>query len=236
MKIIIHTFILLFGVILNSCGNQQSNEPNAESNTPDTVQPTEGDSISVDKNELNPKDGTKNDIGSAIIVSAFQLELNNALLDSSISAYCKEVYKKGKYIPPGSGDLESVRDSLFTTNPKTDLFYFIVFTKLMNNTDGHGYHHEALSFAAKTFVIQKTQIFADYFIRAPKLTETDLDHWADYVYGQILLGYESEEFEAMNELLLLLQKNVKDANNVEIELIENFNEKIKKHHEATFSQ
>lgn len=160
-----------------------------------------------------------------ITTSPYQIELNKALADSTIDNYYKEIYRQEKLIKADDNKMLSVTENLFTSDTDKDLFYFIVFTKSMNGSDG--YYSEAIGLSAFEFVTEKTEQFADYFNIAPKLNNQDMDNWAQYVYGEIHISRENEEKKAVNELESLLLENIKGARKEFEVVIKRFIEKIK---------
>ncbi|WP_375561065.1 hypothetical protein ACE193_00500 [Bernardetia sp. OM2101] len=222
MKIIknINISILLLGLVLFSCGNQQTENPKTELNSSGTVE-----TVSVDSFYKEYKrDSTKNK-------SPMQVELDNALKNESIDNYYKEVYQTEKLISADDNKMLFITDSLFTNNTETDLFYFIVFTKSMNGSDG--FYSEALGLSAFNFITKKTEWFVDYFNITPKLT--DKDNWADYIYGEIQISRENEEGKAVNELENKMLENIKGARKEYKPVIEKLIEKIKKAHNKVYS-
>lgn len=155
-------------------------------------------------------------------------EVINVLKNKNIDIYFKEIYYKEHLIEEDNNKMLSITDSLFTNNTKTDLFYFIVFTKSMNGSDG--FYSEAVGMSAMSFIKEKTEYFADYFNIAPKLTEKDMDNWAGYIYGEIQISREDEEEKAINELENELLENIKGARKEYKPVIEELIEKIRKAH------
>tara|TARA_Y100000766_G_C18772636_1_gene539089 strand:+ start:60 stop:944 length:885 start_codon:yes stop_codon:yes gene_type:complete len=188
---------------------------------------TYGEVLGISKNDLFTDKFEKN-IDTNKVVSPYQKELNEVLVDSKIDSYFKEIYYQEKLISADDNKMLSITDSLFTNNIKTDLFYFIVFTKSMNGSDG--FYSEALGLSVFDFVTKKTELFADYFNIAPKLNDKDMDNWADYVYGEIQISRENEEKEAISELENQLLENIKGARKEYKPIIEKLIEKIKKAH------
>ena len=92
----------------------------------------------------------------------------------------------------------------------------------------NGFYSEALGLSAFDFVTKKTEWFADYFNIAPKLTDKDMDNWADYIYGEIQISRENEEEKAVKELENTLLENIKAARKEYKLVIEKLIEKIKK--------
>lgn len=194
---------------------------------------TYGEVLGVSKNELFPKTIEKK-VETNKIVSPNQKELNKALADNTIDKYFKDIYYQEKLISANDNKMLSITDSLFTTDKETDLFYFIVFTKSMNGSDG--FYSEALGLSAFEFITKKTEWFSDYFNIAPKLTEKDLDNWAYYIYGEIQISREGEELKAINEFENLTINNVKESRKEYRPVIEKLIEKIKKAHNTIYSK
>jgi len=208
------TFIFGLAFMLLSCGQQPSkNEILLTESTRD-----KGiiDSPKIVTTTNVQKDGT---------VSPNQQELNKALADTTIDDYYKEIYRQGKLISADDNKMLSITEKLFTQDTDKDLFFFIVFTKSMNGSDG--FYSEAVGLSAFKFVTKKTEWFADYFNIAPKLNDQDLDNWARYVYGEIQISRENEEKKAVKELENQLLKNIKGARKEYEVVIKQFIEKIK---------
>ena len=227
MKTNRNILFLLFGLVLISCGNQQTKHSETESNSADTVKTVTIDSFYVDESEINSNEWKEYKSDSTVSNSPMQIELDNALKNESIDNYYKEVYRTEKLISADDNKMLSITDSLFTNDSETDLFYFIVFTKSMNGSDG--FYSEALGLSAFDFVTKKTEWFADYFNIAPKLTDKDMGNWANYVYGEIQISREDEEEKAFNELENELLENIKGARKEYKPVIEKLIEKIKAH-------
>ena len=228
MKMIKNILFLLFGLVLFSCGNQQTNHSETEANSSDSVKTVKIDSFYIDESEINSSEWKEYKSDSTVSKSPMQVELDNALGNESIDKYYKEAYQQEKLISADDNKMLSITDSLFTNDTETDLFYFIVFTKSMNGSDG--FYSEALGLSTFDFVTKKTEWFADYFNIAPKLTDQDMDNWAYYVYGEIQISRESEEEKAVKELEIQLLKNIEGNRKEYKVVIERFIEKIKKAH------
>lgn len=235
MKIIKNISILLLGLVLFSCGNKKTDASKIESNTSETIRTVSVDSFYIDETEINGGAEYKEYIpDSSKINSPYQIELNNVLKIESIDKYYKEVYYQEKLISADDNLMLSITDSLFTTNQETDLFYFIVFTKSMNGSDG--FYSEALGLSSFDFVSKKTEWFAAYFNIAPKLTDKDMDNWASCIYGEIQISRENEEEKAIIELENQLLDNIKEARKEYRPVIEKLIEKIKKAHNTVYSK
>jgi len=226
---------LFFGILFISCENIQT-EKNKIENTEDfTVKTISVDSFYIDESEINGGAEYKEYIpDSSKINSPFQIELNNALKMESIDEYYKSVYRQEKLISANDNKMLSITDSLFTTDKETDLFYFIVFTKSMNGSDG--FYSEALGLSAFEFITKKTEWFADYFNIAPKLNDKDMDNWAGCIYGEIQISREGEELKAIKELETLTINNIKESRKEYRPVIEKLIEKIKKAHNTVYSK
>lgn len=228
MKTIRNILFLLFGLVLISCGSQQTKYSEAESSSADTVKTVTIDSFYMDESEINSNEWKEYKSDSTISNSPMQIELDNSLKNESIDNYYKEVYRTEKLISADDNKMLSITDSLFTNDSETDLFYFIVFTKSMNGSDG--FYSEALGQSAYDFVTKKTEWFADYFNIAPKLIDKDMENWANYIYGEIQISSEDEEEKAVNELVNELLENIKGARKEYKPVIEKLIEKIRKAH------
>ncbi|MBL4753935.1 MAG: hypothetical protein JKY52_10135 [Flavobacteriales bacterium] len=146
--------------------------------------------------------------------------------------YYKDVYSQEKLMPADDILMLSITDSLFTKNPENELFYFVVFTKSMIGSDG--FYSEALGLSCYNFITTKSTKFATHFSSEPKLTEDDLNNWADYIFGEIQISRENEELEAIMELEAQLIDDIKASKIEYKELIERLIAKIKTSHNRTF--
>lgn len=162
-------------------------------------------------------------------ISSYQTEIENALNDPNIDRYFKEIYKLEKIIHDDNDDkMLSVTDSLFTKDTKRDYFYFVVFTKSMNGSDG--FYSESVGLKAFTFIQNNTEKFADYFNVALNLTENDLNNWGYYIYGEILISRENQELQAIEELEKKLITNISGSRKEYRLIIEKLIAKIKTEH------
>ena len=227
MKIIKNISILLLGLVLFSCGNQQSEKSKVESSSSNTIKTLSVNSFYIDEEEVNSDEWKVFITDSTMSHSPFQIELDNALNNESIDNYYKEIYQKERLISADDVKMLSITDSLFTADTETDLFYFIVFTKSMN--DSEGFYSEALGLSAFNFLAKKTEWFADYFNIAPKLTDKDMDNWAYCVFGEIQISRKGEELKAIEELELVTLNNIREARKEYRPVIEKIIEKIKAH-------
>lgn len=159
------------------------------------------------------------------IDSPHQQELNKALADPTIDEYYKEIFRHNKLFPADDRKMLSITEKLFTNDPDKDLFFFIVFTKSMNGSDG--FNSEAIGLSAFRFVTEKTIEFVDYFSNAPNLNEQDMDSWAEYVYGEIQISREDEEEIAVKELEAQLNDNIIGTNKEYKAVIDKFLLKVK---------
>lgn len=149
--------------------------------------------------------------------SPAELEIERALKDSTIDSYYKDILEKGHLVShPNDNVMLSITDSLFTTHQNRQLFYFMVFTKSMNKSDG--FYSEALGLSAMDFVMKHTDRFADYFNIVPLLNKNDFNNWIDYVWGEIMISAENHEKETVEKLAIQLFDNLK-GNRKEYKLI-----------------
>lgn len=192
---------------------------------------TYGEILGVSKNELFPKTSEKKNATNKI-VSPYQKEINKALVDNTIDKYFKDIYYQEKLISANDNKMLSITDSIFTADKETDLFYFIVFTKSMNGSDG--FYSEALGLSTFEFITKKTEWFANYFNIAPKLTDKDMDNWVRYIYGEIQISRKGEELNAINELETLTINNIKESRKEYKPVIEKLIKKIRKAHNKTY--
>ena len=205
--------IFIFGLtfLLFSCGQHtHKNENQSRKTAFDTI---------IDSTNFTTIDQTDQNS------SPYQIELVKALNDPTIDNYYKEIYRKEKLISAADNKMLSITDSLFTNNPDRDLFFFVVFTKSMNGSDG--FYAEALGYSAFEFVTKKTLQFAEYFNSTPKLTDQDMNNWAKYVYGEIQISRENQELKAVKELERQLLENIKGARKENKVVIDRFIKKIK---------
>lgn len=228
MKTINNLFVIIFGSALVSCGNQHNVHSKSESNLSNTIKTITINDFYVEESEITSNDWKEYNSDTSASKSSMQIELDNSLKNESIDNYFKEIYQKEKLISADDNKMLSITDSLFTKNPENDLFYFIVFTKSMNGSDG--FYSEALGLSAFSFVTNKTEWFSDYFNTAPKLTDKDMNNWANYVYGEILISREGEELKAINELEIIVLENIIEARKDHRAVIEKFIGKIRKAH------
>lgn len=226
MKLINYISIFIYGIVIFSCESQHVNK--LESNISEAPSTSKVDSFDIDENEGISNERNTHERDSIIYQSPFQIELNNPLKNKSIDHYYKEVYQKEKLILTDDIKMLSITDSLFTTDSETDLFYFIVFTKSMNGSDG--FYSEALGLSAFKYVTEKTEWFADYFNISPKLTDKDMDNWAYSIYGEIQITKGNNELKAIKELEVHLLNNIKEARKEYRPVIDKLIRKIKKLH------
>lgn len=209
------TLILGLTFLLLSCGQQTDQKENLNK---------ESKLVTESVKKENRQDTTAKNQNQKTI-SPYQQELNKTLADTTIDEYYKEIYRQEKLISADDNKMLSITEQLFTDDPDKDLFYFIVFTKSMNGSDG--FYSEAVGLSSFEFVTTKTEKFADYFNIAPKLTDQDMENWAQYVYGEIQISRENEEEQAVKELERKLLENIKEARKEYQVIIEKFIEKIK---------
>ena len=155
----------------------------------------------------------------------YKIELNKALNNPAIDNYYKEIYKQEKLIRADDCKMLSITDSLFTKNPESDLFFFIVFTKSMNGSDG--FYSEALVLSALKFITTQTIEFADYFNIVPNLTEKDMDNWAYSIVGELQISSENKELEALEKVERQMFENIKEARKEYHIVVEKFIKKLK---------
>lgn len=149
--------------------------------------------------------------------SPAELQIEKVLGDSTIDRYYKDILSKGHLISHSDNNkMLSVTDSIFTEHHDRQLFYFMVFTKSMNKSDG--FYSEALGLSAMKFVKEHTYRFADYFNIVPLLDDNDFNNWIDYVWGEIMITAENHEKEAVDKLAIRLYGNIK-GNRKEYKLI-----------------
>jgi hypothetical protein len=123
--------------------------------------------------------------------------------------YYMDIYRQEKLIDADDILMLSITDSLFTENRETELFYFVVFTKSMNGSDG--FYSEALGTSCYKFITTKTNKFTEHFLKESKLTETDLKSWAECIFGEIQIAKKNSEIEAIKELEKELLENINES-------------------------
>lgn len=145
------------------------------------------------------------------------------LEDSSINQYYKDIFKEEYLIFLSDEDLMlSVTDSLFSLNSNRQLFFFIVFTKSMNGSDG--FYSEALGLNALNFISTYTVLFAEYFSSTKYLNESDFQNWIRSVCGEIIISAGDEKLSEINNLVAILKENIKDSNYKQKIIIDRFTE------------
>jgi hypothetical protein len=129
----------------------------------------------------------------------------------STEEYFQKIYSDEKmfYIKDENMIL-SIGDSLFSKDSSKQEYYFTVFSKSMNGSDG--FYSEMVSLCAYKFVTVESQKFINYFRHSNKLTEQDLDNWALFVLGEIQIEYDTEIKKGVKELQNKLEKNVPKSN------------------------
>lgn len=142
-------------------------------------------------------------------ISPYEKEINAALKDSNVNQYYKDIIEQGKLISSDDLTMLSITDSLFTKSLEKDFFYFLVFTKSMNGSDG--FYSEALGLASLNFIKTKPECFTDYFNVAPYLNDADFENWAEYIWGEICIEYETEELKALKNLKLECLESIKES-------------------------
>lgn len=91
-----------------------------------------------------------------------EILISNCLNDTTISQYFKYVFNSVHLLSnPDDNVMLTIADSLFSTIQDRQLFYFLVFTKSMNKSDG--FYSEAIGLSATKFITEQTENFADYF-------------------------------------------------------------------------
>ncbi|QNF34428.1 hypothetical protein HUW51_17485 [Adhaeribacter swui] len=153
-------------------------------------------------------------------------ELKNAINDPLTDKYFLEVFKEGKMVPHHDDKkMLSITDSLLSNDQNKDFFYFVVFTKSLNGSDG--FYSEAAGAKATEFITTKTEWFADYFNIGPTLTKNDMKNWASFIVGEIQIEKEGYEPKAINELVSKLRENLRGRRKEYSVVLENFIEYIK---------
>lgn len=148
--------------------------------------------------------------------------------------YYLDIYNQGRLILADDILMLSITDSLFTKDKDNELFYFVVFTKSMNGSDG--FYSEAVGLSCYNFITQKTDRFVKHFLTQSKLDENDFKNWANYIYGEIHISREKHEQEAVIELEKLLKERIKDSKTESKELIDNLISEIKTTHNTRYKK
>lgn len=136
-----------------------------------------------------------------------QKELDEAMKNPSINAYYKKVLREKKMVRAEDTLMLSITEMLFTPESDKDLFYFLVFTKSLNGSDG--FFSEALGLAAMDFLRENTAAFASYFDNAPELSALDMKNWANCINGELQISEEGNEEQAIYDLEKELMQNIK---------------------------
>jgi hypothetical protein len=113
-----------------------------------------------------------------------------------ISQVAKDIYLEKKKVSDDDLSL-SLMDSLFTKNPTTQPFYFLVLTRAMKKADGA--YSELLGVTAKSFVESEPELFVQYFGRESVLTVENWDQWAWCVASEIMIEEEGNEETASRQ-------------------------------------
>lgn len=142
--------------------------------------------------------------------------------------YYLDIFNQEKLIESDDILMLSITDSLLTKDKENELFYFIVFTKSMNGSDG--FYSEAVGLSCFNFITKNPIRFAKYFLSEKKLNDSDFNNWAGYIYGEIQISRENQELVAIRELEDLLKEKVKDSNKEYTELIDKLIDEIKTAH------
>ncbi len=151
--------------------------------------------------------------------------ISRCIADSSINQYYKDILKAEHLIFLSDEDLMlSVTDSLFSLNPDRQFFFFIVFTKSMNGSDG--FYSEAVSLNALNFIKVHTVLFANYFSSTSYLNESDFQNWIRYVCGEIMISAGDERLSEINNLVAILKENTKYSNYKHKQIIDRFTEEL----------
>ncbi|MEL1243936.1 hypothetical protein AAEO56_06645 [Flavobacterium sp. DGU11] len=145
-------------------------------------------------------------ITEAVQVTPLEKELNNALNDPLIDDYYKETYTKGRLVIADDDKMLTITDSLFSRDTKKDFFYFMVFTKSMNGSDG--FYSEALDYSSYRFVLNHTVAFSKYFAESPILNDKDMENWARYVMGEVFITHEVNEYDVINDEVKALKNKL----------------------------
>lgn len=193
----LYSAILVWLVLLCSCGHR-----NAQENSLTTKTQLRTDTASVEGEKTATIDEQKEEI-----ISPYQIELNLALADTAINDYYKKVYREEKLMKASDSLMLTITENIFTNDSSKDLFYFIVFTKSMNGSDG--FYSEALGLSSLKFITIQTSKFADWFNIAPKLTDQDMTSWAQFIYNELKISREKHETEALKNLENQLLGNIR---------------------------
>ena len=159
------------------------------------------------------------------LASTYLQELQQAMADPAVDQYFKDIVTQEKLIHADDNKMLSVPENISSANPDKHFFYFMVFTKSMNGSDG--FYSEAIGLAAYEYVTTNTEQFAEYFNNAPNLTDKDMDNWAKYIYSEIQISASDSESKALAALEVRLLNNVNNSKKEHKLAIETLLEKIK---------
>lgn len=151
--------------------------------------------------------------------------IDYTLNDQKINDYFQKTYDEEKLIGTRDDLMLSITDSLFSKDTSKHEYYFIVFTKSMNGSDG--FYAEALGLSSFKYILSNTIRFTEYFINSKKLTDRDFKNWVRAVTGEILISREGQEKEAIEELEKKLLDNVGKTSNENKEIIIRFIKELK---------
>ncbi|MCB9334923.1 MAG: hypothetical protein H6586_02165 [Flavobacteriales bacterium] len=161
--------------------------------------------------------------------------LKESLNDKEISDYHIQVFNAGKLLKNEDDNVMlSITDSLFSKNNDRKYFYFILFTKSMNGSDG--FYSEALANSSYNFINNNLGDFLNYFLNSEILTEKDFDNWVQCCYGEISIVYENDIRKGMDGLMEILMMYGEKVGKNENEILEKFCNQLNLVHENLTSK
>ena len=112
-----YLLIVSLAILLISCVDRSNHRKNSSTQLSDST------TAIKDQQPLQNQTSSKN----------VQIEI---LSEQIINQYFEKIYTQEKLINENDYLMLTVPDSLFSNNPQKQLYYFIVFTKSMNGSDG----------------------------------------------------------------------------------------------------
>ncbi|HBS87449.1 MAG: hypothetical protein A2W91_00715 [Bacteroidetes bacterium GWF2_38_335] len=172
------------------------------------------------------KDSGEKQKADSVSAGTFQKsEIDSAQNISKTNDYFNRIFNEGRLIQSDFSIMLSVGDSLFSEDTEKKMFYFIVFTKALNGTDGA--YSEKYGIVAYEFVTTKTEIFCDNFLNSSGLTDADLENWAKIVCGEILIQYENHVERNIDILEARMKQNIKTSEKDKLDIINKFTHKMR---------
>ena len=110
-------------------------------------------------------------------------ELIEGLEDPDAHPYFKELVLRSEQADGDDAAKLSVMDSVFSTDTDRDYFYFVAFTKFLNQAEG--LHGLGGAETAKQFVLKHPDLFSTYFDEGIALAPLDMEVWANRLLWNI---------------------------------------------------